>query len=276
MPKYCQLELDHIHREYLTGRELVDAGMLEDAISHFDCVLGRLPRRRRDRVYRIEGQLAGVPTGDICWLPTIFRDALLAKVYCLNELGRYKDAYRLLQRAVELDPENPQIYAEIGFAHGAQDNLEMARTAYEHAADLEPRNPAHYRALAHLALLAEEYTGAQELALRSLALDPDSVPSLHQLAYARYRLGNIEGAIQTLGHAFELAPDDRETAMRLVGTLREAGRVREAIIRMDAYLQIDAGDLEALGMMTDLLQQDGTAPELFPHAIACSSITHTT
>lgn len=266
MPKYRQDELEQIHREYKTGRELVDAGMLEDAIRHFDSILGLLPRRRRDRIYRFEGALPRRRSDRILWLPTVFRDALLAKVYCLNELGRFTDAYRLLERAMELDPENPQVYAEIGYAHGAQDNLDMARAAYKRAADLEPHNPAHLRAMTHIALLAEDYQEAHALAQRALEIEADSITSLHQLAYAKYRLGNIDGAIRALEHAAELDPTDRESALRLAGTLREAGQVRKAISRLETYLHYSDTDPEALGMMTDLLQQDGTAPELFPHA----------
>lgn len=265
MPKYRQNELKFIHQDYLSGREMIDAGLLEDAIPFFDRVLIYLPRRRRDRIYRFAGPATPPKKDGTLWLPTVFRDALLAKVYCLNELGRFTDAYSLLERAIELDPENPQVYAEIGFAYGALDNLEMARMAYARALELEPENPAHLRALAHLALLAEDFDDALSLAQRALALEPDSVHSLHQLAFARYSLGNLDGAIRTLERAREIDPYDHETVLRLVGSLREAGRIREAIIRVDHYLQHDSADPETLGIMTDLLQQDGTAPEIFSH-----------
>ncbi|HEX2948261.1 MAG TPA: tetratricopeptide repeat protein [Armatimonadota bacterium] len=265
MPKYRHDELKHIHQEYLTGRELAEAGLLEDAIQYFDKVLVRLPRRRRDRVYRIENASSGHHSDNVHLLPPIFRDALLAKVYCLNELGRFNDAYKLLERAIELDPDNPQVYAEIGFAHGAQDNLEEARAAYLHALDLEPDNPAHLRALTHIDLLEEHFDDANALALRALAYEPDSMATLHQLAYARYRLGDLDGAIGILRRTIKIDPNDRESVLRLVGTLREAGHIREAVEHMGAYLQTNDADPEALGIMTELLQQDGTMPELDAH-----------
>lgn len=266
MPKYRRDDLQNIQQEYLAGRERLEAGALDDAIAHFDSILGRLPRRRRDRVYRIENPVTSLRSEGVHWLPTIFRDALMAKVYCLNELGRFDDASVLLARAVEIDPENPQVYVEIGFTHGAQANYELARTAYLHARDLEPTNPVHLRALAHIALLGEHFEEAHQWAQKALTLESTSVPALHQLAYAKYRLGNIDGAIRALLFAVELDASDRESVLRLVGTLREAGRFREAIEKLEAFLQLEDTDPEALGLMTDLLQQDGTAPELFSHA----------
>lgn len=266
MPKYRQDELKTIERAYSIGRELADAGLLEDAITHFDEVLGHLPRRRRDRVYRIGPAVRRLPGQDVLWLPPVFRDALLAKAYCLNELGHFADAFPLLERAVELDPDNPLVYAEIGFAHGTQENTALARAAYLHAAELEPSNPAHPRALAHLALVSEDFAQARDLALNTLAMEPDSVPSLHQLAYAEYRLGNLEVATRTLQRAVELAPDDQESTLRLAGTLREMGRIRDAITCLHAFIARDPLNPEVLGLMTDLLQQDGTTPELIPHA----------
>lgn len=266
MPKFNQNELRSIETAYHTGRELADAGLLEDAIPYFDQVLRRLPRRRRDRIYRIEGTgKRRLPEG-VLWLPTIFRDALLAKAFCLNELGRPDDAFALLERAVELDPENPQVYAELGFTLSSQDNLEMAQSAYIFAAELEPDNPAHHRALARIALMAERFDEARGMATRALELDSTSVHALHYLAFAEYRLGNINHAITALERAYQLAPTDPESVRRLATTLREAGRVREAIACVNEFLQQDLSDPEMLGLMFDLLQQDGTAPELLPYA----------
>lgn len=267
MPKFSHNELENIKQAYHTGRELADAGMLEDAIQYFDKVLRMLPRRRRDRVYRIEKAaplLAGAE--GVLWLPPVFRDALLAKAFCLNELGRLDDAFVLLQRAVELDPENPQVYAELGFTLSSQDNLALAHSAYECAAELEPNNPAHQRALARLALVEERFEEARDLSLRVLELDATSIHALQHLALAEYRLGNLEKAILALERARALAPADAESVRRLASVLHEAGRIRKAIDCVNEYLLANPLDTDVLGLMTDLLQQDGKAPELIPHA----------
>jgi len=267
VPKFNSDELQSIREAYTTGRELVDAGLLEDAIAYFDQVLRRLPRRRRDRVYRIEGE-KGPPkqSEGVLLLPAIFRDALLAKAFCLNELGRLDDAFALLERAAELDPENPRVYAELGFTLSSQDNLELAKSAYVHADALEPDNPAHKCALAHIALLEDRFEEARALASRALELDPNSVQAMHQLAFAEYRLENMDAAIAMLERAQSMAPEDPESVRRLAMVLYEAGRLREAIVRMDVFLRENPDDPDLLGLMTELLQQESTAPELIPHA----------
>lgn len=268
MPKFSTDELKSIQHHYHLGCQLVNAGKLEDAIPHFDQVLVKLPPRRRDRPYRIAqtAEMRQRTGGDPLVLPPIFRDALLAKASVLNELGRYDDAYRLLQRAVELDPDNPVIYAELGMTQSWRDNLEQARQAYARALALQPDNPLFLRALSHIAVIQEDYPAASLFAQRALDFEPESLESLHHLAYAEYRQDNIEGAVTALQRAVQLDPADLESALRLAGTLREAGRIREAITCMSGFLQHDVQDPEALGLMTDLLQQDGTAPELLPHA----------
>jgi len=268
VPKFRQEEMNSIQQAFHAGRELVEAGMLEDAIACFDKVIQRLPRRRRDRIYRIEtkAKAKAIPSGNVSWLPPVFRDALLAKAFCLNELGRAKDACTTLERAAELDPDNAQVFAELGFTHGSQDNVELARQAYAHALELEPNNPAYLRALAQLALMSDEFAEARTLSLRALEFEPDNNASLHHLAYAEYRLGDIARAVTILEQILVQAPDDPDNVCRLAGMLREAGRIREAIKRVDAYLAKDPRNPEVLGLMSDLLQQDGTAPELLPHA----------
>lgn len=267
MRRNLQDELKTIEEAYLAGRQLADAGSLEAAILCFDQVLVRLPRRRRDRVYRIERGSKSAPLpGDIQWLPAIFRDALLAKAFCLNELGRFRAASKVLERAVELDPDNPRIYVELGFIHGSQDHMDEARAAFSRAALLEPQNADHLRALVHILLLTEQFDEARDLSLDALTIDPSALGSWHHLAYAEYRLEHLDEAVRALEHAVELAPTDLESIMRLAGTLRDCERIREAIVCLETFLRAVPGEEEALTLMTELLQQDSAAPELIPHA----------
>ncbi len=267
MPKYRRDELDHLQQAYHTGQSLVEDGLLEDALPYFDTVLGRLPRRRRDRVYRISrGRARSLATTDgVLWLPPIFGDALMAKALCLQVLGRGTDARLLLERAVELEPDNPQLYAELGTLCGSQDHHDQARQAFAHAATLEPDNPTHLRALTHLALLAGQFPEAHALAHRALTLEPLALESLHQLAYAAYQLGELDEAITILKRALLVDPDSARCTLRLASVLRDAGRLREAIRCMDAYLTDDPQHPEVLGVLTDVLLHDATAPEFFGH-----------
>lgn len=263
MPKYRPDELELFQQAYLNGRQLVEAGALEDAIACFDMVLGKLPRRDRRRSYRIADSPARRNRAE---LPTVFRDALLAKAYCLNELGRFDDAFAVLQRALELDPENPRVYAELGFTHGALEDVDHARTAYQYALELEPNNPDHLRALAHFALLSDDFDDARRYALRALTLDTEFVPCLQQLAFVEYRQGNLLAAIGILQRAAQLAPDDRDILLPLAGMLRESDRAREAADLLTPYLAANPDDDEAQGVMTEILQQDAFGEEVIPHA----------
>lgn len=267
MPKYRRDELESFQQAYLTGRELADAGALEDAIACFDKVLGKLPRRNRRRAYHIAA--SSFPrAADVLALPAVFRDALLAKAYCLNELGRFDDAFAVLQRALELDPENPRVYAELGFTHGERKDVEHARQAYHHALELEPNNPDYLRALAHIALFFEDdYATARLYAERALSIDAGFVPCLQQIGYIEYRQGNLEEALRVLRHAASLDPDDREVLLPLASIMRECGDPRAAIAMLTPYLDAHPADTDALDLLIEVLQQDVCGSEVVPQLL---------
>jgi tetratricopeptide (TPR) repeat protein len=66
-------------------------------------------------------------------------DALewFAKAHAALARGDRNTAINLLEKAVSLDPDSPEIYEELGRAYGAQDK---ALTAYEKALALDPDN----------------------------------------------------------------------------------------------------------------------------------------
>lgn len=269
VPRYRRDELESFQQAYLTGRQLADAGALEDAIACFDKVLGKLPRRNRRRAYHIVS--TAFPRGaDVLALPAVFRDALLAKAYCLNELGRFDDAFAVLQRALELDPENPRVYAELGFTHGERKDLAHARQAYRHALDLEPDNPDYLRALAHIALIDDDYDAARACAERALTIDAGFVPCLQQIGYIEYRQGNANEALRVLRHAVSLAPDDREVLLPLASILREQDEVRGALLLLAPYVDAHPDDPDAMELLLEVLQQDefgGEAIALIQHLL---------
>ena len=238
MAKITDEDLDYFEECVERGRALGDSGALVEAIACYDVVLERLPRRSRN--------------GRILYHPEVFTNALMGKSFCLLELEHYKEAIPLLERACELDPANSWIFAELGYAQGNCGQSEPARNSYRIAAYLEPNNPNHLHALAHLAIRDGDYKEARRLIRLELKLESDNTNALNLLSYAEYMLGNINTAIRCLRRILCLIPDDRSATLQLVVLLREVGRPVAALKLLMPYVCDHLDDEDAHRLMKEL------------------------
>ncbi len=236
-------ELDYFEECVARGSTLGDSGKLTEAIACFDIVLARLPRRSK--------------SGKVLYLPGVFVDALMRKSFCLIEQMCNAEAIPLLERARELDPTNPRIYAELGYAQLACEQWESARISYQKAAFYDPLDPHNLRALAHLAILQEDYHEARRLAHKELKLANNSIETLRQLAYAEFMLGNVNTTITCLRRILRIDMDDTAATLQLVKLLRQQDKPKLAVKLVLAYALRHPADDEARTILKELeLQLD--------------------
>jgi Flp pilus assembly protein TadD len=189
---------------------------------------------------------------------------------CLEQEGRFADALRLLERAVELAPqdigarnalalclqrlERPtealhqvdellKLHPGLGFAHANKGNalialghLGRARRSHLRALELEPGNIAALSSLASIASHRGNHDEARSWAQQVLAVVPnfpDAVISLASAELADGVLARSEALIRQLLADGRVAPIDKARANGLLGDVLDAGgRYSEAF---DAY-----------------------------------------
>ena len=202
---------------------------------------------------------------------------LLARA--LGALGRWEEAHAVMAQTTAVFPDRAELWAWQGRCAQAQGDLDAARTAWLHAAQLAPNDPdimnnlgvllrscgrnneaaAAYRAaLAHapesavihsnlgntLDLMGEE-TQAEIHLRRALTLDPDFIDGNYNLGAHLVRLHQPEAAIPYLRRVVTAQPQRWDALTNLGVALVACGELAEAEACYRAALALKPGNPEA-------------------------------
>ena len=166
-------------------------------------------------------------------LPSVKAEENLARVYFFHALqskeeGDFLKAEGLLQKAIELEPENADFHFELGNLYVAEENLQAGRFEFERAVMISPR---HVAARYNLGLVYRELklmAEARDQFRRVLELDPVNLKAELQIGYT-YQL---EGFVDEAREAFHRAqamdvtnPEPRE-ALEDLDRFEEEERAR--------------------------------------------------
>ncbi len=200
------------------------------------------------------------------------------------ERGDVERAEQLLRRAVELSPNDVQIWNDLAtVVRDSQEQerclrrcLEISPSSWEPKLNLGRLLHMTGRLPEAIALLREVVAEAPHAALawshlgtalsksgeheeatdafeRGLELDPSDLSGLFNLAIAQRRLGRHARALELCERAHALAPDHPLLTLGLGVSLAHAGREREALTRLREALATDSAQLEARQFLSRLL-----------------------
>lgn len=153
--------------------------------------------------------------------------ALLSSLY--QAQGENDKAMTLLEGAVDIYPDNPQLLFEYGLL------LEKKGT-YEEAIDIMEKvlvlQPDHVEALNYIGYTWADKNmhlkKALEYILRANTLKPDNGFIIDSLGWVYFRLGDLQKAVRALERSLELEPDDPHIYDHLGDVYRALGRFPEA------------------------------------------------
>jgi tetratricopeptide (TPR) repeat protein len=154
----------------------------------------------------------------------------------LHRAGRAQEADAQYAAVLRAEPSQPQALRLQGILARDLGDLDRSLKLLRKAVDAAPLDPEPAAELG-LSYLASGYLHLAEAAFRTaLARDPDSSKALANLgALLQYR-GHIQESIECHRRVLELDPDDLEVRCNLATTLVEAGRGEEALSECDAAL----------------------------------------
>ncbi|MEQ9400679.1 MAG: hypothetical protein RJQ04_16060 [Longimicrobiales bacterium] len=192
-----------------------------------------------------------------CWLGVAERESGLDGV-----------AYERFKRALSLDPDDAYVLATAGNGIAAFDDPEAEvalRTAALTAPDLAVAR------MLYGAFLARE--GFSEDALRELdaarRLEPDDPQVAYEQGVARFLAGDVDGAVDAVGDAVALLPEDAWARVLFGLLLLEAGRDEEAAGELGEGARLAPEDVEAqllAALATAAIGADDTAYEMVERA----------
>ena len=151
---------------------------------------------------------------------------LQGTAWLLRRMGHVDEALPLLQKALVLEPERPELHNDMGVLF--QDREDFAKAITFHK--------------------------------RALRFKPDFTPALINIGVAQKRLGRIEEAIQAYQAALEIDANLPEAHNNLGNLYRIQGRHAEALQHIQRALQLRPDYADAQANWDELRQE---APRLF-------------
>jgi tetratricopeptide (TPR) repeat protein len=154
----------------------------------------------------------------------------------LLKQGRREEALQVVDKAVQLKPDDPDLWRNLGDALVELDRPQDAIPSFEHALKL---NPHHFDAAYKLALLlnqADRYEEALSWFNRCEELQPDHFQAIYMRALTLQNLRRFEEALACNQRAFALDPTSADTCDNTGNVLRALFRHEEAIEWYDRAL----------------------------------------
>lgn len=166
-----------------------------------------------------------------------------------------------LERALRLEPDNPEILNNIGLALRALGRLDDAKAKYEKAVRV---NPHHVQALNNLGSLFYElgnWSEAVRWAERALTVNPKDASAHYNLGNALRAQEKRSDAIAHYEHALHLQPNYVDALVNLGITLCAEDRPDEAIAQFQQALHLVPDHLQALNNLANALRDKGRFEE---------------
>ncbi len=153
---------------------------------------------------------------------------LLASLYM--ELGQLQEGYAILQEALEIYPNNEQLYFEYGLLLEQEGKQQQAIISMEKVLELQPN---HAEALNYIGYTWADNNMNLEKALeyiqQSIALKPGNGYIRDSLGWVYFRLGQLDKASREILEALKLEPNDPHIYEHLGEIYRAQGKESEAL-----------------------------------------------
>jgi tetratricopeptide (TPR) repeat protein len=153
---------------------------------------------------------------------------VIAEGQMLRDAGRHEEGFAFLDKALQAQPEQPDLLYEVALAAEKLGRLDIVERHLRRLIALKPDSPQGYNALGytfadHNIRLDE----AAELVDKALSLAPDDSFILDSKGWVLYRQGKLAAALETLQKAYAKQPD-AEIAAHVGEVLWKLGRPDEA------------------------------------------------
>jgi tetratricopeptide (TPR) repeat protein len=157
--------------------------------------------------------------------------------------GEYEQALTAFNTALELDDQQPALWANIGNTHSKLNRTDQAVEAYQKAIELAPEDPTLYQNMGGLYASMGDTDKARELYQKAVSLsaygDPrDAAVNYYNMGVTFINSGNTEEAIEALTKALEADPEYAEAHYQLGISMLGTGQMEESAGHLKKYLEL--------------------------------------
>jgi tetratricopeptide (TPR) repeat protein len=133
-------------------------------------------------------------------------DAYVNLGMVLRQQGRFEDAKRIFDAALQQDPKSPEATFGQGALFEAMGDTGRAMSDYQKAIDLKPDYAAPYTALSNLYIARGELDKAIDLYREAIRMNPLDADAHYNLGYAYYSRGDAQHAIECFAQTLRIDP----------------------------------------------------------------------
>ena len=194
------------------------------------------------------------------WLARAIRQApkpeyLFSLGTTLQQQGRLEEALKSFDKAVQLKPDDAELWTSLGNALMDLKRPDEALLSFQHALTLNPRHPvAAYKSASVLGQMKRFEEALQHCDLCNELL-PDNALVLQMRGTALRGLKRFKEYLADSQRAHELAPDNVETLNNVAEALLSVGRYEEALPWFDRSLALRPNYILALVNKASTLTQ---------------------
>lgn len=220
------------------ARRLVQAGSLEQA----EAICRSLLRNRPNSIDALQ---------------------LLGGIHCRR--AEYAEASEVFKKAAHVQPRDPNVFRNLGFALSSQGDPSAAVEAYQRAAELAPGDAQILNDLGMLFRTLNRNGEAIAHLEKAVSIAPDQVFPRRNLAELQLCQGRAKEAIASFEEVVRQAPEDPVAHNGLGNTFALTGNASEAIAAYERAIAIAPDFAEAENNLATLLRLTGKRDEAVDH-----------
>lgn len=180
-------------------------------------------------------------------------EALVLLALCKYNVGSYKDALDIINRAIAIEPANDYSLYILALIYLALGKHDSAKLKIEEAIQLHPHNADYFGLLANIHFRNKDFKDALHYADEGLKVDPENLSSLNTRSAALGKLGDKEAAYKTIDTAFQQDPNNAFTHANHGFILLEKREYDKALTHFKEALKADPNSQYAKsGLMESL------------------------
>jgi TolB-like protein/cytochrome c-type biogenesis protein CcmH/NrfG len=130
----------------------------------------------------------------------------LLLLHILTQMDEKEEALALMRDLLELDPLNPEIHRDVGYAYSGIENWDNASAALQRSLELEPDQPGAHAGLGAISRQTGDAVGMFNHAVKAMQMDPQDHWIPGGIAIDLYQLGLLEEGDQFRIRTLAIAP----------------------------------------------------------------------
>jgi tetratricopeptide (TPR) repeat protein len=175
--------------------------------------------------------------------------------------GQYEQALVAFNSALEMDDQQPALWANLGNTYSKLNQSDQALAAYEKAIAIAPEDPTLYQNLGGIYAAMGNADKARELYEQAVALnaygDPkDAAINYYNMGVTFINSGQTDEAVEALNNAIAADPSYAESYYQLGVCMLGVGQMDASVENLKKYLDLtpDGPNAEVAKQLVDSLQ----------------------